>query len=236
LSVLILCYHKVGPVSEEGRRLNVSPERLQEQVQFWTRRRQWVLPQHLLGQWPASGVCFTFDDAYTSALRNACPVLERQAVRGAFYAVTEKVGKSSDWDQELARPLATWNQLRQAMQAGHEIGNHTANHSRLAELESPVSEIDSAQEELIRQGLNPTSFCFPYGSLHPDALERVGQLQMIGLSLTKGLAIQSHDKRALPRIVVGFGDTLPLLLYKAFVRPWLPGANQRGIILPRSGS
>jgi len=222
-------------LAEEGRRLNVEPSRLEAQVRFWMRRRICFRAGDLTTSLTGSVVCFTFDDAYESALSHGCEVLERNRAWGSFYAVTRKVGLTSDWDGELARPLASWQVLRDAQARGHEIGNHTRTHPRLNEVDIPEEEILGAEQDLRDHGFNVSSFCYPYGAADERSLELVGQAHMPGLGLLKGEARPGSDRRFLPRVVVGYSDTLPMLIFKAFVRPRLPGPSGPGLSPPRAG-
>jgi peptidoglycan/xylan/chitin deacetylase (PgdA/CDA1 family) len=220
---VILCYHKVGPLAEEGRRLNVEPARLRQHLRLFARRGyQFVKAQDLRSPWPRRTVCFTFDDAYASTLAFAPPILKEAGGVGCFYAVAGKVGQTSDWDGALARPLADWPALERAQSEGHEIGNHTLTHPHLRDLPASEqrAEITDAHRILTDHGIESRSFCFPYGSLgDPELLGDTGY--RIGLSLQKAIAQETDDPLRLPRIVVAFGDTIPLLLYKVHVRPRL---------------
>jgi peptidoglycan/xylan/chitin deacetylase (PgdA/CDA1 family) len=224
LKTTILCYHKVGDESDEGRWLNVSPETLRRHVAFFYRRNvSSFLPQDFLIRRP-SGVCFTFDDAYVSALENASGILEEYGFRGAFYVVPSLVGKASSWDAEKARPLADWALLKSTATKGHEIGNHTFGHVHLGNLDESGQSIQilKAHEVLIHHGFDPKSLCFPYGSfnhLTVDAMAQTGY--KIGLKLEKRPVGQASPT-ALPRIVVGFSDQIAHLLYKIYIRPKLP--------------
>ena len=171
--------------------------------------------------WPDRCVCFTFDDAYASALSNAVPILEEFGGIGTFYAVASKVGQDSAWDGERSRPLASWNELRQAQSRGHEIGNHTLDHVRLAEVpfEEQKRQISEADRMLRQEGIQPKSFCYPYGSLSDHSA--LGDYR-IGLGLEKRVACRSDDLLRLPRIIPSFSDSLALLLYKIYIRPKLP--------------
>jgi peptidoglycan/xylan/chitin deacetylase (PgdA/CDA1 family) len=180
----------------------------------------------LVRPWPAKAVCFTFDDAYASTMHHAPSILEEGQAFGSFYAVTDKVGLTSDWDGAEARPLASWEALVQAQARGHEIGNHTRSHVQLARLEwlAQVAEITDATRALKDHGLNAASFCFPYGSLcSPDVLTEAGY--NIGLALKKRVATENDDPRLLPRVVVAYSDVLPMLLYKIYIRPRLRRAS-----------
>lgn len=224
MSVAILCYHKVGNASDETRKLNVEPSRFDSHVRFFARRQSPFFLGNELGQGQTEGVCFTFDDAYSSSVANAGDVLGRYGKRGTFYAVPALVGEASTWDGALARPLATWQELLDAQSAGHEIGNHTMHHVHLGEMpeDAQREEISLAHEALLGQGLHPGSFCYPYGSYSPAT---VGLLRergyRVGLSLKKGVSSDSDDPLLLPRVVVAYGDSLPMLLYRLRVRPLL---------------
>ena len=220
----ILCYHKVGPAAEEGRRLNIEPARLESHVRYFVRRGNPVRrAMELAGPWPDGVVCFTFDDAYESALRHATEVMERQGARGTFYAVVDKIGGSSDWDGSMARPLAALPLLLNAQAAGHEIGNHTLTHPHLdrLDLEAQEREVLEADRRLREAGIVPGSFCYPYGDFDPHAESIVARQYQVGVALRKRHATPHDPKSSLSRIVVAYSDSLPMLMYRLHVRPLL---------------
>lgn len=232
VGVVILCYHKVGPESEEGRFLNIEPRRLAQHIRFFQRRGwQFVQAAELAGGWPARGICLTFDDAYVSACTHGMEVLNREGVPATFYAVSGHVGGVSAWDPGKERPLADWDLLLAAQRSGIEIGNHTKSHADLSQL-SPaeqLEEIGSCSVALESSGLRPGSFCYPYGRLNADSramLSAAGVTVAVGLS--KRIAEECDDRLALPRFPVAFSDSVPLLLYKLFLRPRLPGTLKSG--------
>lgn len=227
MKLTILCYHKVGPVAEEGRRLNIEPKRLASHVHLFRRRGfRFVQAGDLAARsWPERAVCLTFDDAYESALRNALPILIEAQATATFYAVTGLVGLQSQWDLELARPLAGWNLLAKARELGFEIGNHTCSHPRLDELllEKQTREILVAREDLEKRGYAQRSFCYPYGAFDmssQSALRTAGY--EVAVALGKRAARPTDDRLELPRIVVAYSDAVPKLLYKIHIRPRLP--------------
>ena len=223
MRAIILCYHKVGPQNEEGRRLNVSAERLRSHVSFFLRRGyRSVCARDLADAWNPRTVCFSFDDAYWSAMEWGLPVLDSAGVRATFYAVPSLVGRSSVWDAASPRPLADWDRLLDAQAKGHEIGNHSFDHAHLARLSlsEQLDQVLRADAALRERGIVPGSFCFPYGSHNADTLSALRSCAYrVGLALGKRAALPSDDRLALPRFVIGFSDTLPMLLYKVFLRP-----------------
>lgn len=228
---VVLGYHKVGPGSEEGRFLNVEPRDLGRQVRFLKRRgfrfvQAWELGEVL----PGRVVSLTFDDAYLSFLTYGVEVLRKEGVRGSTYVVPGRVGVSSDWDGEIARPLGDWELVREAERAGVEVGNHTMNHVRLGEASVEVQrgEILGAQERLREEGFEAKSFCMPYGSYNEATLEVLREAGFgVGLSVEKGFVGAGDDRTRLRRVMVSYSDRVPGLWYKLFVKPLLKKGRSR---------
>ncbi|HRF59704.1 MAG TPA: polysaccharide deacetylase family protein [Fimbriimonadaceae bacterium] len=230
----ILCYHKVGPESEEGRFLNVLPATLRAHIHFFRRRRmRWVRACDLAKGWPDRAVCLTFDDAFASTLTYGLEVLRSEEATASIYACGRCVGKTAgalfDVGTGIDSSLATWAQLADAFRAGCEIGNHTSAHQDLSQL----SLVDQAQaiaegDRLLRDhGFDPRSVCLPYGRHNAEtvpALRATGA--GIGLALSTRAATPRDERLLLPRIVIGYSDGVPKLLYKLYLRPRL-GPSQR---------
>lgn len=225
LQVILLCFHKVGPLAEEGRRLNIEPHSLGRLV-AWLKKggRPFIQACDLNKPWPKRAACLTFDDCYTSTLTYGREVLLQQGVTASFYAVSSHVGGASDWDAPDSRPLACWDLLRIAQEEGFEIGCHTATHPKLGELalEAQKHEMQQCSERMRQEGLNPRSFCLPYGSHNqqtPQAIKESGF--EVGLALAKRLPKPSDSRLLLPRVVVACSDTPASLAYKLWVKPRL---------------
>jgi peptidoglycan/xylan/chitin deacetylase (PgdA/CDA1 family) len=217
MKVVSLCYHKVGTEAEEGRRLNIHPQRLDSHIRFFKRRGFNFVKAGELASWPTqSTVCFTFDDGYTSTVENGEPVFNRHGVPMTIYVISDSVDEMSSWDGELASPLASWDTLRQVQSRGHEIGNHTATHPHLNQLtvSEQLEEISRCDVAMKANGLESSSFCYPYGHL-----KKLGH--KVGMAIGKRPALESDDRLRFPRIVIAYGDALPLLLYKLHLRPHL---------------
>ena len=225
MQATILCYHKVGFASEEGRRLNIEPSRLRSHVQFFARNKYKISRAgDLIHPWKPRVVCFTFDDAYQSTMVHSPELFEQVGARATFYAVPGRVGGTSDWDGDLARPLAGWDLLREVQSRGHEIGNHTMNHIHLdqASAEIQEQEIRTAHHRLVAEGINPLSFCYPYGGHNTTTVELLKQAGYpVAVILGKRIASERDGMQELPRVVIAYSDAMPMLLYKLFLKPKL---------------
>lgn len=221
--VAVLCYHKVGEEQAEGRWINISPETLASHIEFFQRRNYKVVQAaSLSGKLPERSICLTFDDAYESTLANGLPVLEKLGVPATFYAVSEYVGKDSDWDGEKAAKLAGWDELKRAQKAGIEIGNHTHAHLDLSKLsqDEQVAQIEKCSWLMRECELNPETFCIPFGKYNKETSKAIEQAGFgVGFTVEKRWAKESDDRRLLPRFAMSYGDNMPALLYKLFVRP-----------------
>ena len=88
--------------------------------------------------------------------------------------------------------------------------------------EEQLSEIRIADEMLREHGITPGSFCYPYGAYDDTTVEVLGECGYgVGLALNKRVAAATDQRLVLPRIVVGYSDALPMLLYKIYLRPRL---------------
>lgn len=119
------------------------------------------------GPWPPGrrgAVSLTFDDARPSQLDPGMALLAETSARATFYVSLDRVRERT----------AQW---REALEAGHEIGNHTMSHpcsgnfafSRrnaledfgLARMERDIDEASAAIHDLL--GVTPRSFAYPCG-------------------------------------------------------------------------
>lgn len=232
----ILCYHRVGPEQEEGRRLNVEPNTLDEHVRYFARRSAvFLTAPRWQDAWRHRAVWLTFDDAYESALTHGGDVLVRHGATASFYAVADLVGGESSWDAQGTSRLASWEALRDAQTRGFEIGNHTFRHEAMGGLgqDEQVASWTRARATFDAEGIATYSACLPYGSWNEftdGAVQAAGY--SLCLALSRRLARRRDAPLRLPRIVVAYSDRLPMLLYKMHIRPWLPRFRSRPHYVP----
>ncbi|MCC7192818.1 MAG: polysaccharide deacetylase family protein [Phycisphaeraceae bacterium] len=125
------------------------------------------LPSHQKFTWPNGKRCavsLSFDDARVSQVDTGLPILRCHGVRATFYVIMSNVEQR----------LAGW---RAAVDAGHEIGNHTVTHpcsgnfifSRATALENRTladmeRDLDDATSQIqARLSVTPTTFAYPCG-------------------------------------------------------------------------
>lgn len=134
----ILLFHRVtDAIPEDG--LTVGTARFRA-ICAMLRRHFRVVPlaevfdAHRSGRvTPPRTVAVTFDDCYRDNLF-AARVLAEYGLPAAFFLPTAFVGtdRSFPWDRRLPpMPNLTWEDVREMVRLGHEIGSHTANHPNL---------------------------------------------------------------------------------------------------------
>jgi peptidoglycan/xylan/chitin deacetylase (PgdA/CDA1 family) len=177
--VLVLCYHAVSKRWPAD--LAVTAEELARQLEFLVLRGyRGVTFSEAVGSPVGERVlCVTFDDAYTSVLDHAFPVLNSLNLPGTVFAVTDFVDKHralswpgiDHWQDGPHEPELrglSWGQLGSLADAGWEVGSHTATHPRLTQL------ADSAlADELLRSknaceealGKSCRTLAYPYGDV-----------------------------------------------------------------------
>ncbi len=162
---------------------------------------------------PERVIAITFDDGYVDFYNNALPLLQRYNFPATLYITTGYIGQTSRWlagENEGDRPMMTWNQIRQAVELGIEIGAHTQSHPQLDILRSNIAyqEIHGSKSELEQKlGLPVDSFAYPHGyySRKTRALVRKAGFTS-ACAVKNGLSSIDDDPWALARIML-LGDT-----------------------------
>jgi len=178
---LILMYHAVADVAEDPYHLAVSPARLDSQLRTLRRLGLRGVAVGELFDAMTTGrarglVGLSFDDGYADFAANAVPVLRRHGCGATVFVVTDRLGKTNDWDAGPVWPLLDADGVRELAEAGIEIGSHTATHVRLAGLEPEAlaAELRSSRDTLADLlGSAPRGFAYPYGSVDRAARDAV---------------------------------------------------------------
>ena len=180
---LVLCYHAISERWPAD--LSVRPAAFSRQLAFLADRgyRAVTFEEAVGGPDAGRRVAVTFDDAFTSVVTAAKPVLDRLGWVATVFAVSRfaTTGGRLRWDgiahwetTEHAAELEglDWNGLRELADAGWEVGSHTVDHPRLTRcddqvLDRELSESRAAVEAELQRPC--PSIAYPYG----DCDERV---------------------------------------------------------------
>jgi peptidoglycan/xylan/chitin deacetylase (PgdA/CDA1 family) len=187
--VLVLCYHALSP--DWPAALSTTPERLEQQVSSLLTRgyRPATFAQAVADPPAPRTVAVTFDDAFTSVLDHARPILDRLGAPATLFVATDYPERTTPmvwtgtdqwlggrWHDQLK--CATWDDLRGLADAGWEIGSHTRSHPRLTQLDDTAlaDELEGSRavcEEAL--GRPCESIAYPYGDFDGRVVEAAGR-------------------------------------------------------------
>tara|TARA_B100000902_G_scaffold10813_1_gene13221 strand:+ start:719 stop:1720 length:1002 start_codon:yes stop_codon:yes gene_type:complete len=154
----IIMYHRFGETKYPS--TNITEEQLDSHLSFLIEENYRFIQASALmdpSQQNEKTITITIDDAYLSFYEVGLPIFEKYEVPVTLFLNTENVGGFN---------YMSWDQLRDALNRGVEIQNHSHTHSSFAALddETIISEIETSQS-LILANLNiaPNLFAFPFG-------------------------------------------------------------------------
>ncbi|MFI6404469.1 polysaccharide deacetylase family protein [Streptomyces sp. NPDC050548] len=217
----VAMYHSVGDCSDDPYRVTVTPDRLDRQLRWLSRRglRGVSMAELLAARARGEGhglVGLTFDDGYADFVDNALPALARWDCGATLFVLPGRLGGDNAWDPLGPRkPLLTADGIRRAAAEGVEIGSHGLTHVDLtkaddATLKAEVAESRSVLAELT--GTTVDGFCYPYGTIDARAVAAVQEA-----GYTYACAIDPGDlsgPHAFPRVHIGQNDTAVRLFLK----------------------
>lgn len=172
-----LLYHEIGPQPRPSANLDCfcTEKRFRAQMQFLKDYAVPVLPPAeacaLLsrsGITGPHGVVLTFDDADTSFLEYALPILQELDFPSALFAVAGKIGTRASWvkDPRNAIPLMSGEQLRSLRAHRVELGSHSMSHRKLTELTEAQTFAELRDSRAVLEdvlGRPVRSFAYPHG-------------------------------------------------------------------------
>ncbi len=176
--VAVFCYHKIGeaPAATRDPLLYVSPGDFGEQL---GQLREAGYAAGQLGELhEKNGVVgrkaiITFDDGCRNVFEHGLRLLGDRQFRAIQFLVSGFLGKRNEWDVEkgdVAEPLMDERQVREWLEAGHQIGSHSITHRnlrRLAEADALAEIRDSKKSLEDRFGVSIEHFCYPFGGWNP---------------------------------------------------------------------
>lgn len=164
-------------------------------------------------------VVLTFDDAYSSFMTYAYPVLSQYGFKATVFVIVDRTSNPS-YPNHLS-----WEQIEQISASGMEIGSHTRSHPSLptlgsAGLDEEVGHSKIILEEHLGQPVN--SFCYPAGEYNQtvvDAVARAGYKQAV--TVKYGWATKKNAPLEIPRIRIS-----RYLTHDKFVEMFVPPQAQ----------
>ncbi len=219
----ILIYHQIASAPPKGapfRNLYVSPAAFPRQMGLlkllgYRGLSMSALQPYLTGERTGKVVGITLDDGYLNNLTHALPALQRYGFSATCYVVSQRIGKTNEWDlhKGIAQtPLMDAHQIKQWVAGGQEIGAHTRHHADLMEIDA-----DTARDEIFQSkaelehviGQPVTQFCYPYGKfskVHAELVQQAGFL--CAVTTVRSRCLANEDWMQLPRAAVVRSTTL----------------------------
>ena len=236
--VPILMYHKVGASTADSidKFVNVSPANFERHMRAMSKLgfKALTFADAIAGladikRLPRRSFAITFDDGYACVGKHAVPILQKYGFPATVFVVSDGVGRTNEWDRMGGKPvipLMGWSELRELQACGWEIGGHTRSHPQMDLL--PRSEALSeliegkqiVQEEV---GIEPQTFCYPYGLFNSETPALVRMAGFTGACTTQsGIAVPGLNSYLIPRVKPSHSDGIAGLLYKLHIRPHMP--------------
>ena len=129
---------------------------------------------------PHKAVALHFDNGWLDTATVALPILQQFGFTATCFPITDGIEAASAGKAAAVRtltegviekPFMTWTQVHQLLDAGWEIGAHTATHCKIADQhtaagdEGVIAEAEIANRTFSRHlGFAPTHFAYPSGS------------------------------------------------------------------------
>ena len=215
----ILTWHSIA---KAGDGFSVSPEQFAAQLDALKDRPTLSLHQLLDGPPPPRAVVLTFDDGAESSFSVALPELRKRNLRGTFFIVTGLVGVDEAHRRvEGGVRYLVWPEVVALARAGMEIGSHSVDHARLADL--PAERI---REELVESkraleqhlGTPVEFFAYPFNAVRSPVRAAIIAAGYRGA--VAGEVHGSDDLFGLYRVSIQRGTTLADL--RAALSRWPP--------------
>lgn len=174
---LVLCYHSVSDAWDNE--AAVRPTELRAQLSALVGRGYRSVTFTEAVTRPVSGLqlCITFDDAFMAVHRLALPILRDLGLIATVFVPTAYVPEQRElrWDgyRHLDPPPGelqsmSWDELRDLVDAGWEIGSHSRTHPHLTAVDDAAlrDELSGSREECEQAlGLPCRSIAYPYGDV-----------------------------------------------------------------------
>ncbi|MBW2060382.1 MAG: polysaccharide deacetylase family protein [Deltaproteobacteria bacterium] len=163
---------------------------------------------------PARPFMITFDDGARDCLTQARDVLESRGFTAAVFVVTDLVGQTNAWDRDKNEPLVSllnWEELKELIEAGWEVGSHTRTHMDLTTCTNKVlaEELAGSRDALGEKlGVDVLALAYPYGHVNEAVKEAALKAgYRLAWTIQAGKNEVSDDPLELKRIIIKRKDT-----------------------------
>jgi peptidoglycan/xylan/chitin deacetylase (PgdA/CDA1 family) len=163
-------------------------------------------PECMLPELP---VVITFDDGFADFFTHALPVLRKYDFAATLYVTTGYINETSRWlrrEHEMARPMLTWEQLREISANGIECGAHSHSHPQMDMLSPLMAQKEIAQSKAFLEehlGHAVASFAYPYGYFTATVRRMVQEAGFTSACAVKfAMSSMTSDPFALARLII----------------------------------
>jgi glycosyltransferase involved in cell wall biosynthesis/peptidoglycan/xylan/chitin deacetylase (PgdA/CDA1 family) len=148
----------------------------------------------------------TFDDAYSSVVEYALPVLKQYGFTATIFVCYNYIGQNNDWNMKdtKKRKHLTEDELLLLQSEGWEIGSHGLTHNSLLRLtESELtSELSDSKKLLSNMFGTIESYAYPYGDYNEYCKSKASKTYKCSFSLTKGGTLRDVDNWQIRRYFI----------------------------------
>jgi len=226
----ILCYHAISDLKDAPiiENYGIPPQQFRQQLEslektgfnFISVNEFWHFLQGK-GGLPPKPILVSFDDCYQDLLDQALPILEEKRIPAIAFAISQRLGRTNEWDQPLGAPeLRLLNQegLIKVAAKGVAIGSHSRTHPKLTRI-SPAQlseEVRGSLDDLQAIGLSrPLFFAYPYGVYDDKVQKAMKEAGLQGaFTIKSGMVPPNQNPYEIPRIEVLREDVGWLFLAK----------------------
>ncbi|WP_179107235.1 polysaccharide deacetylase family protein [Sediminibacillus massiliensis] len=210
IKIPALCYHVISPSPDPDNLYQLSLSKFERQIDYLAENGYTTLLcteylDMLNGKIPVplKPILLTFDDNTKDFYPYAFPLLKEHGMKATQFTVT-------DWIDREANMAAS--ELKEVMDHGIEVQNHTASHPYLSGLDKQDKnmEITTAGNTLDSLlNIRADFFAFPYGDYDQETISTLQNSGIKGaFTVAGGLGTYQSNPYELPRIVILNGDTL----------------------------
>lgn len=154
---IVLLYHSIEKSLSHTRssKLNLNPDDFEQEIK-------------LLSRIFKNKITITFDDGFENFYYSGLPIILKYGLRCILFITVDFIDRkisSTDFMQDRVNPL-NWEQVREAANAGIEIGSHTLTHRNLKGIneKDAYQEIGGSKKRIEDKiGEEVSCFAYPYG-------------------------------------------------------------------------